>query len=96
MAPRREVCLEFEWDPRKAEANSTKHGVTFTEAGTVFGDPLATTFRDPDHEEGESRWITLGLSLAGRLLFVAHADRGEKIRIISARKASRRERTLYE
>lgn len=88
--------MEFEWDPRKAEANLAKHGVPFTEAGTVFGDPLATTFHDPDHEDGESRWITLGLSSTGRLLFVAHADRGVKTRIISARKTNRRERALYE
>lgn len=88
--------MEFEWDPSKAKTNLYRHGVAFMEAATVFGDPLATTFADPDHEDGEARWITLGLSTAGRLLFVAHAERGEAIRIISARQATRRERKLYE
>ena len=88
--------MEFEWDPKKAESNLRKHSVAFTEAATVFGDSLATTFPDPDHEDGEARWITLGLSGAGRLLFVAHTDLGERIRIISARKARPRERSLYE
>ena len=88
--------MEFEWDPLKAEANRRKHGVEFSEAGTVFGDSLAVTFADPDHSEDELRWITVGLSSAGRLLFVAHTNRGERARIISARPASRRERKLYE
>ena len=88
--------MEFEWDTEKASINLRKHGVAFTEAATVFGDSLASTFPDPDHEDGEARWITLGLSAAGRLLFVAHADRRARIRIISARKAKRREGKLYE
>ena len=88
--------MEFEWDPAKASVHLRKHGVAFSEAASVFGDSLAVTFPDPDHENGEARWITLGLSAVGRLLFVAHADRGGKIRIISARKALRRERKLYE
>ncbi len=88
--------MEFEWDPLKADVNRGRHGVEFSEAGTVFGDSLAVTFPDPDHSEEELRWITLGLSNAGRLLFVSHTDRGERTRIISARPASRRERKLYE
>lgn len=88
--------MEYEWDPAKAEHNLRKHSVTFPEASSVFGDPLAITFPDPDHEDGEPRSITLGLSVLGRLLFISHTERGERIRIISARKAKPRERRLYE
>jgi uncharacterized DUF497 family protein len=88
--------VNFEWDPRKAAQNLRKHGVSFQEAATVFGDPLALTFDDPDHSITEQRYITVGMSSEGRVLIVAHADRGENIRIVSARKTSRRERRHYE
>jgi uncharacterized protein len=88
--------MEFEWDTGKAEQNRRKHGVAFHEAATVFGDPLSLTFEDPDHSVEESRFITIGLSHAGRLLIVAHADRGERLRLISARETTRREGRLYE
>jgi len=87
--------LKFAWDEAKARANLSKHGVTFEEAASVFGDPLAMTFPDPDHSIGEKRWLTFGVSYAGRLLVVAHTERGRAIRIISARKATRRERSIY-
>ena len=85
----------FEWDPDKAEANERKHGVTFDEAGTVFGDPFARTRLDPLHSIGEERWVTLGQSEQGRLLVVVHTDEGEIIRIISARPATGHERRTY-
>ncbi len=88
--------MNFEWDPIKAAQNRRKHGVSFHEAATVFGDPLALTYPDPDHSVEEQRFITTGTSNTGRLLIVAHADRGESIRIISARKTTLRERTTYE
>ena len=88
--------MEFEWDPRKADTNRRKHGVTFQEGTTVFGDPLAITFADPDHSEDEERYITFGLSIQRRLLVVSQADRGNKTRIISARLMSREERKIYE
>jgi uncharacterized DUF497 family protein len=88
--------MDFEWDDAKAEANRRKHGVAFAEAMTALGDPLALTGYDPDHSDEEDRYITMGLSAAGRLLVVSHTDRGDKVRIISARKASRRERKDYE
>jgi uncharacterized DUF497 family protein len=88
--------VNFEWDPRKATQNRRKHGVSFHEAATVYADPLAVTYHDPDHSISEQRFITVGISNAGRLLIVAHADRGENIRIISARKATLRERKHYE
>jgi len=88
--------MEFEWDPDKAARNLAKHGVTFAEAGTVFGDPLAMTYFDPDHSEGEDRFLTFGHSNEGRLLVVSHADRGTRTRIISARVATRREGKFYE
>ncbi|MCH8042948.1 MAG: BrnT family toxin [Planctomycetes bacterium] len=88
--------LEFEWDPDKAESNFRKHGVSFHEAATAFGDPLSITFYDPDHSEDEDRYITIGMSNDGHLIIVSHTDRGDNIRIISARKASRRERKIYE
>lgn len=88
--------MNFEWDPGKAAQNRRKHGVSFREAATVFGDPLAMTYQDPDHSVEEQRFITIGMSSLGRLLIAAHADRGENIRIISARKTTLRERTDYE
>lgn len=88
--------MNFEWDPRKAAQNLRKHDVSFHEAATVFGDPLSMTYQAPDHSTAEQRFITVGRSGIGRLLLVAHADRGENIRIITARKATRRERKQYE
>ena len=88
--------LTFEWDKRKELANIRKHGVSFHEASTVFLDPLSMTFYDPDHAEDEDRYITLGMTKNGRLLFVSHADRGDRVRIISAREASKLERNGYE
>jgi len=88
--------MEFEWDERKAELNQRKHGISFHEAATVFGDPLAITFSDPDHSEGEHRYITFGMSLSNRLLVVAHTDRGDKVRVISARTMIKHERKIYE
>lgn len=88
--------MVFEWDPDKAAENAAVHGVSFEEASSVFFDPLSATGADPDHSVGESRYITFGLSSSGRLLVVAHADREEAIRIISAREATAGERKLYE
>jgi uncharacterized DUF497 family protein len=88
--------MEFEWDADKASRNFAKHGVQFAEAGTVFGDPLALTFHDPDHSQDEDRFLTFGHSTSGRLLVVSHTDRGDTIRIISAREVTRRERKIYE
>ena len=88
--------IEFEWDPRKATRNLRKHGVAFREAATVFGDPLGITVYDPDHSEHEDRFITIGWSAARRLLIVAHTDRGARVRILSARELSPRERREYE
>lgn len=88
--------LKFDWDAPKSTANLRKHGVSFEEAATVFGDPLALTFPDPDHSVREARFITIGQSLQDLLLVVAHIERGRTIRIISARKATRHERTIYE
>ena len=88
--------LRFEWDPVKSEANERKHGVTFHEASTAFGDPLSIAIGDPDHSESEERFLLLGRSAAGRLLSIAHTERQGAIRIISARTATRRERRKYE
>ena len=90
------MALRFLWDPRKAGANERKHGVGFQEATTVFDDPLSVTIPDPDHSEDEQRLLLLGLSIRRHLLVVAHSERGESIRIISARRANRRERRTYE
>jgi hypothetical protein len=83
--------LAFEWDDRKAASNLAKHRVSFVEASTVFGDPRALTVHDPDHSDEEDRFVTVGFSDRGRLLMISHADREERIRIISARKATSRE-----
>ena len=88
--------MEFEWDIRKAAANLRKHGVSFEEAATAFGDYLSTTASDPDHSTEEERYITVGLSNLGRLLIVAHSERGGRIRIVSARTLTGREKRDYE
>jgi uncharacterized DUF497 family protein len=90
------VALEFEWDPRKAAANLAKHGVTFEEAATVFGDPLGRFLADPRHSSKEERFVLLGSSREGQLLTVMFVDRSDTIRIISVRRATRRERRDYE
>jgi uncharacterized DUF497 family protein len=88
--------MRFEWDRDKAAANLRKHGVSFDEATTVFYDPLAATFDDPDHSHGERRLITVGYPRQGRLLVVCHAERRGAIRIISARRATPHERKRHE
>ncbi|HIJ86842.1 MAG TPA: BrnT family toxin [Desulfuromonadales bacterium] len=86
----------FEWDSRKATSNRSKHGVSFDEATTVFGDPLSLLMDDPKHSEYEQRFLVMGLSVRCRILVVAFADRSPNTRIISARIATRQERNLYE
>ena len=88
--------MEFTWDPKKSASNLRDHKVTFEEASSVFGDSLAVTFDDPDHSEGESRVLTFGLSEQGRLLVISHTERRGVVRIISARRATRAERRIYE
>lgn len=88
--------LRFEWDPQKEVRNLQKHGVSFLEASTVYGDALAATIPDPGHSEGELRFITMGMSSQNRLLLVSHADAGDRVRIISARAATAREKRRYE
>jgi uncharacterized DUF497 family protein len=90
------MSLAFEWDDNKAEKNLDKHGVTFEESSTVFGDPLGRTIPDPLHSRAEDRFVHLGESQRRRLLVVVFAERGNKIRIISARVANRRERKSRE
>lgn len=85
----------FEWDPDKAVLNERKHEVTFAEASTCFADPNSLAIHDPDHSEAEDRYVLLGMSAAGRLLVVVHAERGANIRLISARRANRREVAKY-
>jgi hypothetical protein len=88
--------LKFEWDPDKELENARKHGVSFHEAQSAFADELSLTIQDPDHSEGERRYLLLGVSSAGRLLVVSHTERGDRIRLISARRATRSERRTYE
>lgn len=88
--------LEFEWDPKKAARNIRKHHVSFREAAMVFGDVLAFTYDDSLHSQGEQRYVTIGMSDQGRVVVVAHTTRGEIVRIISARKATRSEIKAYE
>jgi uncharacterized protein len=88
--------MSFEWDPKKARANQRKHGVTFEEASSALRDRLSMTGHDPDHSETEDRFVTFGFSCNGRLLVVSHTDRGNAIRIISARIATNIERQIYE
>ncbi len=86
----------FEWDSKKAEKNIKKHGITFQEASTVFGDPLAISFPDPDHSKDEERELTFGQSLQRRLIVVSHTRRRDRTRIINARLMDRDERVIYE
>jgi len=89
--------IEFEWDQNKAVANEKKHGVSFSEATTVFGDPLEVTIEDSEHSSGEYRFLSLGRSSAGNILVVSYTEREQKlIRIISARKATKKELEYYE
>jgi uncharacterized protein len=88
--------LKFVWDREKAVANLAKHGVDFEDAITAFNDPLSITILDPDHSQGEERFQLVGHSRAGRLLVIAHTERGNEIRLINARPATRRERQTYE
>jgi uncharacterized DUF497 family protein len=88
--------VRLDWDARKAAANLRKHAVSFEEASSVFSDPLSATGNDPDHSFAEKLFVTFGVSSSGRLLVIAHAEQDDGIRIISARKATRAERKLYE
>lgn len=88
--------MHFEWDLKKATANRRKHGVTFEEASSALRDVFSATTHDPDHSDDEERFVTFGISSQGRLLTVAHTDRGNAIRIISARLATNIERQIYE
>ena len=89
-------AMKFEWDTGKAEVNLKKHKVAFAEASSVFADTLGITIYDPDHSKDEERYITIGHSHQGRTLLVAHTDRGDRIRIISARELTKTERKAYE
>ena len=88
--------MRFEWNAVKAAANLRKHSVSFDEAASVFFDPLSATGGDPDHSLDEKRFVTFGMSSSGRLLVVAHAERDDAIRIITARSTTGAERKLYE
>jgi uncharacterized protein len=88
--------MQFEWDREKGKANIKKHGISFDEAVTIFYDSLSATFDDPDHSNGEYRLITIGFSSHGKLYVVSHTDRGNAIRIISARAATAQERKRHE
>ena len=88
--------LKFEWEPRKAKINLKKHGVSFAEASTAFEDVLSLTINDPLHSSDEERLVLIGMSFKNRLTIVVHTERGDNIRIISARKATKKERKYYE
>ena len=88
--------IDFEWDPKKATSNLRKHRISFYEAASVFSDPLASVYGDPDHSTREQRFLIVGSSSRGRLLIVGFADRGDRIRLINARTLTRREKKLYE
>ena len=88
--------MEFEWDVEKAKENEDKHQVSFVEASEVFGDALSSTVPDPDHSEGEDRYLIFGVSKNGRYLVVSYTERDERIRLISARTMTPRERKAYE
>jgi uncharacterized protein len=88
--------MKCEWDKDKATSNQSKHGVSFEEAKTVFDDPLYVDFYDPDHSEYEERYLIVGESNRGRLLIVSYTERGDSMRLISAREVTRTEREVYE
>ena len=88
--------MPYDWDPEKAIANLEKHGVSFEEALTVFGDPLATTVLDHGHSIDEERWLTMGLSSRQRIVMVWHTNRGDSVRLIGARPATPQEKRIYE
>lgn len=88
--------MKFEWDADKAAANLEKHGLSFEEASTAFGDPLSRTIRDPLHSSEEDRFVIVGMTSAGRLVVVVHTDRGESVRLITARIATPAERRRHE
>jgi len=88
--------LVFSWDAAKAARNLKKHGISFEEAATVFGDPLSCTIHDPDHSDDETRFVLIGQSFRCTVLVVVHSESESGIRIISAREATRRERNAYE
>ena len=88
--------MQFEWDPEKDQQNQAKHGVSFDEASSVFGDPFAWTIDDPDHSVEENRFLTTGYSNRQRLIIVAHTDRDERVRLINAREVAAAERRVYE
>ncbi|HFD32927.1 MAG TPA: BrnT family toxin [Gammaproteobacteria bacterium] len=90
------MVLIFEWDDKKASQNIKKHGISFEEATTVFGDPFSITIYDPLHSREEDRFVILGMSDKNRILVVVHTERNDRIRIISARKATKKERKQYE
>jgi uncharacterized DUF497 family protein len=90
------MSIEFEWGQNKADSNFLKHGVSFDEAKSVFDDSVYVDFYDPDHSYNEHRYIIIGHSVKNRLLIVAYAERKNKIRLISAREATRREKKVYE
>lgn len=87
---------EFEWDDEKAISNLKKHGVSFEEGATIFNDPLIASISDPDHSKEEERYVSVGISVQGRLLVVVHTEREERIRLIGCRKATGTERKAYE
>jgi uncharacterized DUF497 family protein len=88
--------VQFEWDPDKERENIEKHGVSFSEAATIFGDPLSLMFYDPDHSLDEDRYLTIGMSSAGRLVITSHTDRDDTVRIINAREVTPGEQKDYE
>ncbi len=88
--------MKFEWDNSKAAKNKKKHGISFHEAATIFGDPLAITFNDPDHSQNEQRLITFGASRLNRYIVVSHTERNGKMRIVSAREMLKHERRIHE
>jgi len=88
--------VTFAWDPKKAKKNLEKHKVDFREAATVFDDSFSTTFADDDHSSGERRFLIIGMSVRSRILVVSHTEKGDTIRIINARIATRQERRFYE
>ena len=90
------MSLKFEWNPNKAKKNIEKHGISSDEAATVYSDTLSMTYDDPDHSYNENRYVIISQSALGNLLFVSHTETDDKIRIISARKLTRKERKQYE